>query len=133
MLRGIYIDLPLQLLQDAVTGSVLPVWLTNSINYNKSVPLVNQTIQWGPLASGWDSVALLVDDVERYVGTASNYSLAGLNLNATIPHFFRLAVSKIYRITPFRSYWPFGHHSIEYIDELVISRKQPRCGPTELG
>lgn len=32
-----------------------------------------------------------MDDVERYVGTALNFSLAGLE--AGLPHFFRLAVS----------------------------------------
>jgi hypothetical protein len=101
------------------------------MNYNKSIPVVNQTIQWGPPATGWDSFALLVDDVERYVGTASNYSLAGLN--ATIPHFFRLAVSELDRMSPFRALFVFGSYSIGYIGELVISRKQRRCGPTELG
>lgn len=78
---------------DAAKGSPMPTWLTNSMTYNKSIPLVNQTIQWGPLRAGWDNFTLLVDDVERYVGTGTNYSLAGLN--ATIPHFFRVAVSKL--------------------------------------
>jgi hypothetical protein len=51
---------------------------------------VNQTIAWDVLSTGWDGFALLVDDVERYVGTGLNFSLAGLD--ATLPHFFRLAV-----------------------------------------
>ena len=73
-------------------GTALPVWLTNSTNYNSSIPLINQTIRWEPLVtSSWDSFSLLVDDVERYSGQALNYSLAALD--ATIPHFFRLAVS----------------------------------------
>jgi len=72
-------------------GTVLPVWLTNSTNYNASVPFANQIIHWGPLISGWDGFALLVDDVERYIGPAMNFSI--LSLNASIPHFFRLAVS----------------------------------------
>jgi hypothetical protein len=52
---------------------------------------VNQTIVWDELPAGWDSFALLVDDVERYVGTALNFSLAAFD--PSIPHFFRLAVS----------------------------------------
>ncbi len=42
-------------------------------------------------SEGWDGFALLVDDVERYVGTGLNFSLASLQVG--IPHFFRLAVS----------------------------------------
>jgi hypothetical protein len=66
------------------------------MTYNTSIPLVNQTIRWGVLpdaSDGWTGFALLVDDVERYTGTALNYSLAALQ--AGIPHFFRLAVSHI--------------------------------------
>lgn len=33
-----------------------------------------------------------MDDVERYVGTALNFSLAAFD--ATLPHFLRLAVSR---------------------------------------
>lgn len=40
---------------------------------------------------GWDGFALLVDDVQRYAGPALNFSLE--SLNASLPHFFRLAVS----------------------------------------
>lgn len=40
---------------------------------------------------GWNGFSLLVDDVERYMGSALNFSLAGLE--AGLPHFFRLAVS----------------------------------------
>ena len=40
---------------------------------------------------GWNGFALLVDDVERYIGNAVNFSLAALD--ASVPHFFRLAVS----------------------------------------
>ena len=56
------------------------------------MPFQNQTIFWAPLPSGenWDGFALLVDDVERYVGTGLNYSLAALQ--SGLPHFFRLAV-----------------------------------------
>jgi hypothetical protein len=70
--------------------------LTNSSTYNSSVPFNNQIIFWNSLpdpANGedWDGFALLVDDVEQYYGMALNFSLAALN--ASIPHFFRLAVS----------------------------------------
>ncbi|KAI0076231.1 hypothetical protein K474DRAFT_1598416 [Panus rudis PR-1116 ss-1] len=77
--------------RDAPSGSALPSFATNSTNFNSSIPLQNQTIFWDPLPQDdvWDGFALLVDDVERYVGTALNYSLAALQ--AGIPHFFRLA------------------------------------------
>ena len=57
--------------------------------------LQNQTIFWSALPSGegWDGFSLLVDDVERYVGVALNYSLASLQVD--IPHFFRIAVRSI--------------------------------------
>lgn len=42
-------------------------------------------------SQGWNGFSLLVDDVERYMGSALNFSLAGLE--AGLPHFFRLAVS----------------------------------------
>jgi hypothetical protein len=72
-------------------GSDLPVWLTNSTTYNSTIPFANQTIGWEALIEEWSGFALLVDDVQRYAGTALNFSLA--SLNASIPHFFRLAVN----------------------------------------
>ncbi|KAL4242208.1 Cysteine-rich secretory LCCL domain-containing protein [Abortiporus biennis] len=78
--------------RDGTAGSALPSFVTNSSTYNASIPLQNQTIFWNPLpdpSEGFDSFALLVDDVERYVGTALNFSLAVLEVG--IPHFFRLA------------------------------------------
>ncbi|KAH8120209.1 LCCL domain-containing protein [Phellopilus nigrolimitatus] len=78
--------------RDAPLGSTLPSFLTNSTSYNSSIPLVNQTILWDAVpdsGDGWNGFALLVDDVERYVGTALNFSLA--SLQEGIPHFFRLA------------------------------------------
>lgn len=74
-------------------GSALPSFQTNSTNFNGSVPIASQTIFWNAITdtADWDGFALLVDDVERYVGTALNFSLA--SLQAGIPHFFRLAVS----------------------------------------
>jgi hypothetical protein len=70
------------------------VFATNSSTFNSSIPLANQTIFWDPLIDGWDGFALLIDDVQRYAGSALNFSLA--SLDATLPHFFRLAVSEIY-------------------------------------
>lgn len=81
----------IQLRQDAPLGSDLPTFLTNSTNYIASIPFENQTIAWDSLPAGWDGFALLVDDVERYVGTALNFSLVAFN--QSLPHFFRLAVS----------------------------------------
>lgn len=77
--------------RDAPMGSALPSFATNSTNFNASIPWANQTIFWEPITdtTDWDGFALLVDDVERYVGTALNYSLSALQEN--IPHFFRLA------------------------------------------
>lgn len=78
-----------QLQQDGPSGSLLPTFITNSTNYNASIPLDNQTISWGGLQKGWDGFALLIDDVERYAGPALNYSL--LWLEEGLPHFIRLA------------------------------------------
>ncbi|KAG5647601.1 hypothetical protein DXG03_008954 [Asterophora parasitica] len=75
--------------QDGPQGSLLPEFLTNSTNFNASIPLVNQVIAWDGLSGTWDGFSLLVDDVERYLGTALNFSLAAFD--PTIPHFFRLA------------------------------------------
>ncbi|KAG1757726.1 hypothetical protein EDB19DRAFT_59683 [Suillus lakei] len=82
------------LVGDGTTGSPLPTFLTNSTTYNASISLTNQTISWHGMptaiaSQGWNGFALLVDDVEVYVGTALNYSLAALE--AGLPHFFRLA------------------------------------------
>ncbi|OAX44387.1 hypothetical protein K503DRAFT_678829 [Rhizopogon vinicolor AM-OR11-026] len=82
------------LVGDGATGSPLPAFLTNATTYNVSVPLMNQTVTWARIPSGivnegWNGFALLVDDVEVYLGTALNYSLAALEVG--LPHFFRLA------------------------------------------
>ncbi|KAK7468743.1 hypothetical protein VKT23_003246 [Stygiomarasmius scandens] len=82
---------PADLRQDAVLGSDLPTFLTNSTSYNSSIPFINQSIFWDSLPNGWDGFSLLVDDVERYAGDALNFSLAALN--ASLPHFFRLALT----------------------------------------
>ncbi|KAJ7596886.1 hypothetical protein C8J56DRAFT_1011488 [Mycena floridula] len=79
-----------ELRQDAPIGSDLPAFLTNSTTFNSSIPFENQTIFWDILPStSWDGFSLLVDDVERYVGPALNFSLAVFN--SSLPHFFRLA------------------------------------------
>ena len=74
-------------------------------SFNSSIPFQNQTIFWNPLpeGEGWDGFALLVDDVERYIGTALNYSLAALQPG--IIHFFRLAVRTLASSDP-PSPWP---------------------------
>lgn len=73
----------------------MPSFITNSTNWNTSMPLQNQTIAWAPLPAtgGWDGFSLIIDDVERYTGTALNFSLAALQ--SGLPHFFRLAVSRL--------------------------------------
>ncbi|KAJ3779062.1 hypothetical protein FB446DRAFT_807698 [Lentinula raphanica] len=82
---------PAELVQDAPLGTTLPSFITNSTNHNASIPFEDQLIFWDALPAGWDGFSLLVDDVERYVGTALNFSLAAFN--ATLPHFFRLALT----------------------------------------
>ncbi|EGO05176.1 hypothetical protein SERLA73DRAFT_43532 [Serpula lacrymans var. lacrymans S7.3] len=99
---------------DGPTGSALPDFLTNSTTYDASIPLTNQTISWPPLSNdlinqGWNGFALLVDDVERYAGTALNYSLA--SLQAGLPHFFRLALTSGTTVGDFTmaaTLWPNG-------------------------
>uniref|UniRef100_A0A0W0FGN8 LCCL domain-containing protein n=1 Tax=Moniliophthora roreri TaxID=221103 RepID=A0A0W0FGN8_MONRR len=82
---------PESLVRDAPIGSDLPSFLTNSSIWNPQIPINNQTITWDAFPEGWDGFSLLVDDVERYVGDALNFSLAAFN--ASIPHFFRLALT----------------------------------------
>ncbi|KAH9837151.1 uncharacterized protein C8Q71DRAFT_706978 [Rhodofomes roseus] len=76
---------------DGASGSAMPSFITNSTNWNASVALQNQTVSWAALPSsgGWDGFSLILDDVERYTGTALNFSLAALQ--SGLPHFFRLA------------------------------------------
>ncbi|PVF97601.1 hypothetical protein CPB86DRAFT_760022 [Serendipita vermifera] len=83
-----------ELRRDAPLGSDLPSFLTTSATWNTSIPLTSQTLQWQgfPNGSSWDSYALLVDDVLRYVGRNTTYLLS--NLDPSIPHFFRLAYQK---------------------------------------
>ena len=85
-----------QLRQDSTLGSGVPYFLTNSTTFDPSIPLRNQTLLWEGLSSnggGWDGFSLLIDDVEVFHGMATNFSLA--LLNQSLPHFFRLAVSRL--------------------------------------
>lgn len=94
----------LQLQRDGPAGTQLPSFITNSSNFNSSVPLRDQLLQWNTFPAdnsfGWDGFSLLVDDVERLVGDALNFSLAALD--ASVPHFFRLAVRLGHRILAFK-------------------------------
>ncbi|KAF5323470.1 hypothetical protein D9611_005772 [Ephemerocybe angulata] len=99
--------------QDATLGSLLPTFLTNSTTWDASSPLANQTLKWAPLPqdaeSLWSGFALLVDDIERYAGTGLEFALGGLN--ASIPHFFRLAFmsdSQTGDFTKAATLWPNG-------------------------
>jgi len=69
--------------------------VTNSTN---PLPNISSTLSWAPpnatSGEGWNGFSLLVDDVERYVGSALNFSLEALQLSVSVPHFFRLAYQK---------------------------------------
>jgi hypothetical protein len=78
------------LVGDGATGSPLPAFLTNSTNFASYV--AEGIVAWEPISAdlvsqGYDSFALLVDDVYKYSGPATNYSLAGLD--ASLVHYFR--------------------------------------------
>jgi len=99
--------------RDAVLGSVLPSFSITSGTYNSSMPINNQTLTWEPILESdrhlWAGFSLLIDDVERYVGLATNYSLAALD--ASLPHFFRLAYGSdalIGDYTNAATLWPNG-------------------------
>jgi hypothetical protein len=77
--------------QDAVLGTDLPTLLTNSSTYNTSIPFADQLLFWEAPPPGWDGFSLLVDDVERYLGSALNFSLAAFD--PALIHFFRLALT----------------------------------------
>ncbi|GJJ13908.1 hypothetical protein Clacol_008165 [Clathrus columnatus] len=82
-----------ELQRDGPAGTQLPTILTNSSNYNSSIPLHEQILKWDGFPQGnldgWNGFSLLIDDVERFAGNVLNFSLAGLD--ASVPHFFRLA------------------------------------------
>ncbi|SGY25253.1 BQ5605_C018g08594 [Microbotryum silenes-dioicae] len=77
------------LVGDGSTGSALPTYLTSATNFTSDQASIFWNAIPDSLANSWDGFSLLVDDVERYSGTATNYSIAWLN--DTIPHYFRLA------------------------------------------
>ncbi|BGP13769.1 hypothetical protein JCM10213v2_001707 [Rhodosporidiobolus nylandii] len=87
------LETPASLIGDGALGTSLPVFLTNSSNFAAS--LADGLVSWtsieqaGTQTEGWDGFALLVDDVLRQTGSATNFSLMGLD--ASIPHYFRLA------------------------------------------
>jgi len=125
----------LQLVGDGTTGSPLPTFLTNSTTYNVSIAFANQTISWDSMPSaiatqGWNGFALLVDDVEVYVGTALNYSLAALE--AGLPHFFRLAVSNFNGPSALAKDYEF-FCSMQWGVHLVILQWLRPFGRMELG
>ncbi|GAA6009662.1 uncharacterized protein JCM10292_003882 [Rhodotorula paludigena] len=78
---------------DGALGSALPVFLTNSSTF--VADLADGLIRWlgpeeaGVEGEGWNGFALIVDDVLRQTGAATNFSLAGLD--TSIVHYFRLA------------------------------------------
>ncbi|GAA5883322.1 hypothetical protein JCM3774_005242 [Rhodotorula dairenensis] len=83
------------LVGDGAIGSPLPAFMTNSTNFASYI--AQGVVAWAPIsddlaAQGYDSFALLVDDVYKYSGRATNYSLAGLD--SSLVHYFRLAYEK---------------------------------------
>lgn len=75
------------LVGDGSLGSALPTWLSNSTTFEAGA----SNIFWDDIPSSldgqWDGFALIVDDVLKYTGTATNWSISALD--ASIPHYFR--------------------------------------------
>lgn len=76
-----------ELVGDGQRGTGSPTFITNATSF-----ITNRTaIYWNEIpadkTSDWSEFALIVDDVLRYTGTATNWSISGLN--AGLPHFFR--------------------------------------------
>ena len=86
---------PDSLVGDGALGTALPVFLTNSSTFASAIS--DGVIRWvgiddaGVAGEGWNGFALLVDDVLRQTGPATNFSLAGLD--SSIVHYFRCARS----------------------------------------
>ncbi|KAH8835885.1 hypothetical protein DL96DRAFT_1732991 [Flagelloscypha sp. PMI_526] len=78
-----------ELRRDDIFGSTIPTFVTNSTNWNTTRALAEQFVFWEELSGDWDGFSVLVDDVERYVGTATNLSMAAFA--AGVPHFIRIA------------------------------------------
>lgn len=84
-----------ELVRDGALGTDRPIFVSNASSWNTSIALPNQTISWQPIpddGNKWDSFSLMVDDVERLLANATNFTLSGLQPG--LPHFFRLAYSK---------------------------------------
>ena len=83
-----------QLLGDGASGSPLPSFANATASWAWT-PGTAATIGFAAVPSNltgsWDGYSLLVDDVERYAGSATNYTIAASLLQAGIPHFLRLA------------------------------------------
>ncbi|KAL7415491.1 hypothetical protein BDY24DRAFT_383134 [Mrakia frigida] len=84
-----------ELQRDAALDTSIPTFITNSSTWGNFTDgaFVNSSLQWNAipseLASSWNGFSLLVDDVERYVGSGTNSSFSALS--PLFPHFFRLA------------------------------------------
>lgn len=76
-----------ELVGDGQLGTGSPTFLTNATNFVAG----QAAIFWDPIPedkqADWSEFGLLVDDVLRYTGTATNWSITALN--DTIPHYFR--------------------------------------------
>ncbi|GAA5848300.1 hypothetical protein JCM8547_004472 [Rhodosporidiobolus lusitaniae] len=87
------LETPASLVGDGALGTALPVFLTNSSTAVES--LAEGVVRWmgvseaGVEGEGWDGFALLVDDVLRQTGAATNFSVQGLETG--VVHYFRLA------------------------------------------
>ena len=76
-----------ELVGDGSLGSALPVWTSNSTTFIAGQTAVNWSAIPEELQDQWDGFSLLVDDVLRYSGSATNWSISALD--AAIPHYFR--------------------------------------------
>ena len=83
-----------ELIQDGPQNSALPAFANSTASWSW-VPGAAATIGFAAvpsnLTSTWDGYSLIVDDVERYSGTATTFTIAASLLQAGIPHFLRLA------------------------------------------
>lgn len=83
-----------ELLQDGPQNSALPSFANSTTSWAWT-PGTAATIGFAAVPSNltetWDGFSLLIDDVERYSGTATNYTIAASLLQAGVPHFLRLA------------------------------------------
>jgi len=85
---------PASLVGDGALGTALPIFLTNSTSFASAVS--DGVIRWmgvdeaGVTSKGWNGFALLVDDVLKQTGAATNFSLAGLD--SGVVHYFRCVV-----------------------------------------